>query len=90
MSEVDGDPNTKYKLKDGRELTLDELVEECRHLRPTEEELRRMVRSFVYGNCALDNPNVTYELVVAVEKEMFEKGGIAKTIRKIAAPVVKP
>lgn len=69
---VGGDPTIKYRMRDGSELTLDELVEKCRHIKPSIEQHRQMVRSFVYGNCNLDNPDVTYELVCRVEKEIFD------------------
>ena len=59
------------RIVEGR-LTLDELIEKCRHIKPSIEQHRQMVRSFVYGNCNLDNPDVTYELVCRVEKEMFD------------------
>ena len=51
----------------GREL--DELIERSRSLKMTPEQAEAQRQSFVYGNCAIDNPLVTREMVEEASKK---------------------
>lgn len=42
---------------------LKELIEIARNHEITEEEHRAQVRSFAYGNCSLENPAITREMI---------------------------
>ena len=48
-------------MSDGRKTT--ELIERARRVQMTPEQLEAQRRSFAFGNVALENPNVTREMV---------------------------
>lgn len=51
---------------------LDRLIEEARKLPPmTPAQLREQRISFTYGNCAIENPNITREMVERIHDEMY-------------------
>jgi hypothetical protein len=60
-------------LKERKMPTLDELIEWARgyEMTPAEREAQR--RSFAYGNCAIENPLVTRQMVDEVADRMNEK-----------------
>ena len=43
--------------------TLDELIERSRGISMSPEQLRAQRRSFAYGNTAIENPDVTRDIV---------------------------
>jgi hypothetical protein len=43
--------------------TLDELIESTRGIIMSPEQLRAQRRSFAYGNTAIENPDVTHDIV---------------------------
>lgn len=53
-----------------RKLDLDQLLEIAREIEVTPEMREAQRRSFVYGNCKLDNDNITRELVDEVADAM--------------------
>ena len=53
--------------------TLDELLEWARTQVMTPEEREAQRRSFVYGNLAIENPNITRELIDEVADQMPAK-----------------
>jgi hypothetical protein len=54
--------------------TLDALIEAARKLPPmTPAELRLQRISWAYGNCAIENPNITREMVEKAHDEMYGK-----------------
>jgi hypothetical protein len=46
-----------------KELTLSRLIELSRAVKMTDEEWEEQRRGFVFGNVAIENPNVTREMV---------------------------
>ena len=48
---------------------LNELVELARGIKMTPEEWEEQRRSFAFGNCAIENPDVTREMVDALANE---------------------
>ena len=52
--------------------TLDELIERCRDIAMSPEQLRAQRRSFAYGNTTIANPNVTREIIARVDAD-FER-----------------
>ena len=46
-----------------RGIDLQSLLAQAKNYKMTPEEQEAQRRSFVYGNCAIDNPKVTRELV---------------------------
>ena len=52
--------------------TLDELIESIRGIVMSPEELRAQRRSFVYGNTAIENPDVTRDIVARADAD-FER-----------------
>jgi hypothetical protein len=45
--------------------TLDELIESTRGIIMSPEQLRAQRRSFAYGNTAIENPDVTRDIVAS-------------------------
>jgi hypothetical protein len=54
--------------------SLEELIAATRDIEMTPEQAAEQRRSFVYGNCAFENPLITREMVAAVEAEMRVSG----------------
>lgn len=53
---------------------LERLLEAARNAPPmTAAELRDQRISWAYGNCAIENPNVTKEMVERIHDEMYGK-----------------
>lgn len=53
---------------------LDRLIEWARKQPPmTAAELRAQRISWAYGNCGLENPNITKEMVERIHDEMYGK-----------------
>lgn len=52
------------------EHSISKLIELAKAVNVTDEERREQRRSFVYGNTAFENPDITRELVDAVDAEM--------------------
>lgn len=44
-------------------MTLDELIELSRYHATTPEERRAQAISFAYGNAAIENPDITREII---------------------------
>lgn len=51
--------------------SLDELIEQARKIVPTAADRRAQVISFAYGNCAIENPAITREMVEAEYDKLF-------------------
>ncbi len=51
-------------------MNLTELIEWARGVKMTPEQEREQRISWAYGNCAIENPLVTREMVEATDKEM--------------------
>jgi hypothetical protein len=49
--------------------TLDELIECCRDISMSPEQLRVQRRSFPYGNTTIANPEVTREITARVDAD---------------------
>lgn len=52
------------------EQSISKLVELAKGVQITEADRREQRRSFVYGNTAFENPDITRELVDEVDAEM--------------------
>jgi len=52
--------------------TLDELIESTRGIIMSPEQLRAQRRSFAYGNTAIENPDVTRDIVARAAAD-FER-----------------
>ncbi len=52
------------------ETSISTLIELAKEVKITEEDRRQQRRSFVFGNTAFENPEITRELVDAVDEEM--------------------
>ena len=52
--------------------TLDELIESTRGIIMSPEQLRAQRRSFAYGNTAIENPDVTRDIVARADAD-FER-----------------
>lgn len=53
---------------------LERLLEWARNAPPmTAAEIRAQRISFAYGNCAIDNPDITKEMVERIHDEMYGK-----------------
>ena len=52
--------------------TLDELIEITRGIIMSPEQLRAQRRSFAYGNTAIENPDVTRDIVARADAD-FER-----------------
>jgi ABC-type nitrate/sulfonate/bicarbonate transport system substrate-binding protein len=52
------------------EKSISKLIELAKEVRVTEEHRREQRRSFVFGNTAFENPDITRELVDAVDEAM--------------------
>ena len=52
--------------------TLDELIESIRGIIMSPEQLRAQRRSFAYGNTAIENPDVTRDIVARADAD-FER-----------------
>ena len=52
--------------------TLDELIESTRGIIMSPEQLRAQRRSFAYGNTAIENPDVTRNIVARADAD-FER-----------------
>ena len=52
--------------------TLDELIESIRGIIMSPEQLRAQRRSFVYGNTAIENPDITRDIVARADAD-FER-----------------
>lgn len=63
---------------DGMSPELCALIEWARNYEMTPEEQEEQRRSFAYGNAAIDNPDVTRELVDRVADEMTKERVDAK------------
>jgi hypothetical protein len=50
--------------------TLDALIAAARTVTVTPEMAAEQRRSFVFGNCAIENPLITREMVDQVDREM--------------------
>jgi len=57
-----------FGFSDADLVTLDEMIAACRKLRMTPEQEAEQRRSFVYGNCHLENESVTREMVDEADK----------------------
>lgn len=55
--------------------TLDQLIEAARKHRMTPAEEAEQRRSFVYGNCAIENERVTREMVEEAERKLTKENG---------------
>jgi hypothetical protein len=55
--------------------TIEELIEAARKYHAenpiTPEEIREHAISFAYGNCKLDNPNITREMVEEEARKLY-------------------
>ena len=49
--------------------TLDELIERCRDISMSPEQLRVQLRSFAYGDPTIADPNVTREMIARVNAD---------------------
>ncbi len=56
---------------------LERLLELARHHAWTETERREHAISFAYGNCAIENPAITRELVEREYAKLFPAAGSA-------------
>jgi flagellar hook-basal body complex protein FliE len=65
--------------------SLDQLIEWARNYKWTDEDRKRFVRSFAYGNIKMHNPNVTREMVDAEA----DKLDLADLRRKVARECAK-
>lgn len=54
--------------------TLVNLIEKARSHQMTEEEKRAQIISFAYGNCAIENPNITREMVECEYDRLHREG----------------
>ena len=52
--------------------TLDERIESIRDIIMSPEQLRAQRRSFVYGNTAIENPDITRDIVARADAD-FER-----------------
>jgi hypothetical protein len=52
------------------EHSISKLIELAKAVHVTDEDRRQQRRSFVYGNTAFENPDITRALVDAVDAEM--------------------
>ena len=52
--------------------TLDELIESIRGIIMSPEQLRAQRRSFAYGNTAVENPDITRDIVARADAD-FER-----------------
>ena len=52
-------------------LSLDELIEVARSIKMTPEQEAEQRRSFAFGNCHIENPNVTREMVAEADRKLF-------------------
>ena len=50
--------------------TLDELIECCRDIAMSPEQLRAQRCSFAYGNTTIANPDVTRDLIARVDADL--------------------
>lgn len=67
---------------------LDALIEAARKLPPmTPAQLRAQRISFAYGNCSIENPNITREMVERIHDEMYGKPGSGSVVVGEATPV---
>ncbi|MBK8083780.1 MAG: hypothetical protein IPK28_08065 [Devosia sp.] len=57
------------------EKSISKLIELAKQVRVTEKQRRAQRRSFVYGNTAFENPDITRELVDEVDAEMTDGTG---------------
>ncbi len=57
------------------EKSVSKLIELAKAVKVSEEHRREQRRSFVYGNTAFENPNITRELVDLVDAEMDANQG---------------
>jgi len=53
--------------------TLDEMIAACRKIRMTPEQEAEQRRSFAYGNCHIENPHVTREMVDEADKRLKDE-----------------
>lgn len=52
---------------------LIKLIETTRHIKMTPEQEAEQRRSFVYGNCNIENENVTREMVEEADRKFRDK-----------------
>lgn len=52
---------------------LNELIEKARNIKMTPEQEAAQRRSFAYGNLAIENPNVTREMVERADVEQEDR-----------------
>jgi len=72
-----------------------EIIEKLAKIKMTPEQAEEQRRSFAYGNCAIDNPNVTREMVNKIADKMAEADpsgpdfnrAIASATRKLVGEV---
>jgi len=56
-------------MKQNKQLTLDELIGVARNYTMSPEERREQMISFVYGNLAIENPHVTWDMVAELAND---------------------
>lgn len=49
---------------------IDDLIERARNILMTPEQEREQRISFVYGNCAIENPRITREMVEDADRKL--------------------
>jgi hypothetical protein len=54
--------------------TLDKLIELARYYKMTDAEKREQHRSFVYGNCHIENERITREMVDEADEKLHPRG----------------
>jgi hypothetical protein len=52
-----------------RALSLEELIERTRDIPRSPEQLRAQRRSFAFGNCNIENPHVTREVIARADAD---------------------
>lgn len=63
-------------------IDLDTLIEKTRNYTMTEEQAAAQRRSFAFGNVAIENPAVTMEMVIEVERRMEAESGEPRAPRQ--------
>jgi hypothetical protein len=77
LSRIDNDPksdniteNEAGKGDSCMEQNISRLIELAKAVKPTEEQNEEQRRSFVYGNTAFENPQISRELVDEVAEKL--------------------
>ena len=62
-----------FGFSDEDVVTLDEMIAACRKIPMTSAQAAEQRRSFVYGNCHLENEHVTREMVDEADKRLKDE-----------------